>query len=157
MQEHFLLDDMKITARKVVLLDTHPNAGEWPEMLRVGLTQAEEERLGKNVVNSMPPSFELELLIYKNQILIRKNFCKTEMLIQMRNSTITYLNKKVMELVNCIMFIVGKLMAVKKKFRGVYEKATNKAERFLYSITIDKLKLILPQNSLAKEHLVGTI
>ena len=119
MQEHFLLNYITITTRKVVLLDTHPNAGEWPEMLQVGLTQAEEDRLGKNVVNSMPPSFELELLMYKNQILIRKNFCKTEMLIQMRNLTITYLNKKVLELVNCIMFIVGKLMTVKKKFRGV--------------------------------------
>ena len=44
------------------------------------------------------------------------------MRIVMKNAKITYLNKKVMELVNCILFIVGKLMAVKKKFRGEEEK-----------------------------------
>lgn len=68
------------------------------------------------------PSFQLSLLMYKNPILIRKNNCKTEMSIVMHNAHVTYLNKKVMELVNCIMFIVSKLLAVKKKFRGVQRK-----------------------------------
>lgn len=87
-------------------------------MLRVGFTKEEEDRMGPTKLSQQPPSFELLLFLYKNPILIRKNMCKTEMRISMRNSRVTYLNKKIMELVNCIMFIVGKLMAVKKKFRG---------------------------------------
>jgi hypothetical protein len=35
------MNEMTITATKVVLMDTHPNAGEWPEMLRVGLTKSQ--------------------------------------------------------------------------------------------------------------------
>jgi len=41
LQEHFLLNEMKITARKVLLVDTTPNVGQWPEMLRVGFTKQE--------------------------------------------------------------------------------------------------------------------
>ncbi|MBS1889835.1 MAG: hypothetical protein JST59_00950 [Actinobacteria bacterium] len=39
MVQHFLFNEMKITAYKVLLVDTHPNVGEWPEMLRVGYTK----------------------------------------------------------------------------------------------------------------------
>ena len=79
------------------------------------------------------------------------------MRIVIRNPKINYLHKKVMELVNCILFIVGKLLAVKKKFRGVEQKVENPAERFLYGITLEDTQVNLPQNSLAKEHLHATI
>ena len=101
--------------------------------------------------------FELDLLMYNNPLLIQKNACKTEMRIVIRNPKINYLHKKVMELVNCILFIVGKLLAVKKKFRGVQQKIEDPAERFLYSITVEDMKVNLPQNSLAKEHFEATI
>jgi hypothetical protein len=56
------------------------------------------------------------LLMYKNDVIIKRNNCKTYMGIVIRNAHAIYLNKKTMELINCIMFIVGKLLAVKRKF-----------------------------------------
>jgi hypothetical protein len=61
-------------------------------------------------------AFDLLLKMYKNKSIIRKNRCKKHMKITIARTTVTYVGKKIMELVNCIMFIIAKIKGVKKRF-----------------------------------------
>jgi hypothetical protein len=76
------------------------------------------------------------------------------MKITIARTTVTYVGKKIMELVNCIMFIIAKIKGVKKRFSIKKTRPTppDPINRFLYWIDIPELNIRLPQNSLSKNY-----
>lgn len=97
-------------------------------------------------------AFDLLLKMYKHKSIIKKNRCKKYMKIIIAKTVVTYVGKKILELVNCIMFIIAKIKNVKKKFKVKDAKPAppDPINRFLYWIEIPELEIRLTQNSLSK-------